>query len=62
MRTVTEAVQLARGDERKVFTPGQEVPEDWPIPEEYLFVQAEPAKKASKAKADPAPSPTGDDQ
>ena len=50
MRTVTEAVQLrGPGDQRQIFTPGDEVPDEWEIPDEYLFVAPEP--KAAKAKA-----------
>ena len=51
-RTVTEPVMLANGDLRQVFTPGEEVPEEWSIPEEYLFEAPKPTK--GKAK-------TGDD-
>lgn len=49
MRTVTEAVMLTQGDLRQVFVPGDEVPDEWEIPAEYLFA---PAPRGRKPKAE----------
>ena len=56
MCTVTEPVMLANGDQRQVFTPGDEVPDEWEIPEEYLFTPSEPKAKKAKVEATPPPS------
>lgn len=62
--TVNEAVMLRHktSDFRQVFVPGQEVPSEWEVPEEYAVALPEVPSAADGDAEDDDDDPDGDDE